>query len=49
MLIVVTDAYETQSVGGCAGAPPDLEVVEQGLQILSNFLNSQLWGDRFVN
>lgn len=48
MLIVVTDAYETQSVlmdlPKSAEAPPDLEVVERELQILSNFLNSQLRG-----
>ena len=48
MLIVVTDAYETQSVlmdlPKSAEAPPDPEVVERELQILSNFLNSQLRG-----
>lgn len=48
MLIVVTDAYETQSVlmdlPKSTEDPPDLEVVERELQILSNFLNSQLRG-----
>lgn len=48
MLIVVTDAYETQSVlmelPKSAEAPPEPEVVERELQILSNFLNSQLRG-----
>lgn len=49
MLIVVTDAYETQSallelpqVGD--ETPPESEVLERELQILSNFLNSQLRG-----
>ncbi len=49
MLIVVTDAYETQSaLMELPKAPdevqPDSEVVERELQILSNFLNSQLRG-----
>ena len=48
MLIVVTDAYETQStlmeLPKSAEAPPAPEVVERELQILSNFLNSQLRG-----
>ena len=49
MLIVVTDAYETQS--SLMELPtlaeetlPEPEVVERELQILSNFLNSQLRG-----
>lgn len=49
MLIVVTDAYETQSA--LMDLPkseeetlPDPEVIERELQILSNFLNSQLRG-----
>lgn len=49
MLVVVTDSYETQSVlmelsAAPDSEPPDLEVVERELQILSNFLNSQLRG-----
>ena len=48
MLIVVTDAYETQSalmeLPLAADAPPDAELVERELQIVSNFLNSQLRG-----
>lgn len=49
MLIVVTDAYETQSALmelplADDEAPPNSEVVERELQILSNFLNSQLRG-----
>ena len=49
MLIVVTDAYETQSalmeLPKSTEAPPrDPEVVERELQIISNFLNSQLRG-----
>lgn len=49
MLIVVTDAYETQSALmelplGADEAPPDSELIERELQILSNFLNSQLRG-----
>lgn len=49
MLIFVTDSYETQSalmdlptLG--KDAPLDTELLEQELQILSNFLNSQLRG-----
>jgi heat-inducible transcriptional repressor len=48
MLIVVTDAYETQSV--LMELPPPLpaehdpELVEQELQVLSNFLNHHLRG-----
>lgn len=48
MLIVVTDAYETQSI--LLDLPPsdhdipDLESAERELMILSNFLNSQLRG-----
>lgn len=46
MLIVVTDAYETQSV--VMELPPeeetDTEILEQELQILSNFLNRHLRG-----
>ena len=49
MLIVVTDAYETQSA--LMDLPksgdetlPEPEVVDRELQILSNFLNSQLRG-----
>ncbi|MBD2123903.1 heat-inducible transcriptional repressor HrcA [Trichocoleus sp. FACHB-262] len=54
MLIVVTDAYETQSVlmelpqadsaQNQVGALADPELVERELQILSNFLNHQLRG-----
>ena len=49
MLIVVTDAYETQSAWmelpkSGDETPPDPEVVDRELQILSNFLNSQLRG-----
>ena len=49
MLIVVTDAYETQSVlmelpKSVDQTPRDSEVVERELQILSNFLNSKLRG-----
>lgn len=49
MLIVVTDTYETQSVllelpSSAEETPPQAEVVERELQILSNFLNSQLQG-----
>lgn len=48
MLVVVTDAYETQSVllelpqSEEDATPRDAEIVERELQILSNFLNSQL-------
>jgi len=49
MLIVVTDAYETQSVvmgmpQSAAEEPLDSSIVERELQILSNFLNSKLRG-----
>ncbi|WP_250124708.1 heat-inducible transcriptional repressor HrcA [Chroococcidiopsis sp. CCMEE 29] len=49
MTIIVTDAYETQSAlmelpKFADETPPDPEVVERELQILSNFLNSQLRG-----
>lgn len=55
MLIVVTDSYETQSVlmqlpqpqnGETSETfgPEDAEIVDRELQILSNFLNSQLRG-----
>lgn len=49
MLIVVTDNYETQSTllelpKSANDAPADPEVLERELQILSNFLNSQLQG-----
>jgi len=49
MTIIVTDAYETQSAlmelpKSADETPPDPEVVERELQILSNFLNSQLRG-----
>ena len=48
MLIVVTDTYETQSalleLSDSAESTPEPEVVERELQILSNFLNSQLRG-----
>lgn len=48
MLIVVTDAYETRSalidLPNADQTPLDSEVVERELQILSNFLNSQLRG-----
>lgn len=42
MLIVVTDAYETQSVLMELPQSNDQSVVERELQILSNFLNSKL-------
>ncbi len=47
MLIVVTDTYETQSAlmelpKSVDETAPDPEAVERELQILSNFLNSQL-------
>jgi heat-inducible transcriptional repressor len=49
MLIVVTDAYETQSVlvklpQEAEGKQQDAEIVDRELQILSNFLNSKLRG-----
>ncbi len=49
MLIVVTDSYETRSAlmqlpKVDDETPPEPEVVERELQILSNFLNSQLRG-----
>ncbi|MFP4652697.1 MAG: heat-inducible transcriptional repressor HrcA [Phormidium sp.] len=51
MLIVVTDAYQTQSMlmsgpSSGEGTEEDLdpEILERELQILSNFLNSQLRG-----
>ncbi len=50
MLIVVTDAYETQSVlmqlpqAKIGDTQPDTEIIERELQILSNFLNSNLRG-----
>ena len=49
MLIIVTDTYETQSVllelpKSGEETPSEPEVVERELQILSNFLNSQLRG-----
>jgi heat-inducible transcriptional repressor len=48
MLVMVTDNYETQSVLLELPPPeagdPDAEVVERELQILSNFLNSELRG-----
>ncbi|MGL5063072.1 MAG: heat-inducible transcriptional repressor HrcA [Microcoleus sp.] len=49
MLIVVTDAYETQSVlvqlpEEAEGKQQNAEIVDRELQILSNFLNSQLRG-----
>lgn len=49
MLIVVTDAYETQSLlmelpHSADEAQLDESIVEQQLQILSNFLNSKLRG-----
>lgn len=50
MLIVVTDAYETQSVlvqlpiDETEGKKQDVEIVDRELQILSNFLNSKLRG-----
>lgn len=54
MLIVVTDAYETQSVlmdlpqvdaaQNPVGTQPDPELLERELQILSNFLNHHLRG-----
>lgn len=48
MLIVVTDSYETQSVlmelpkPESDATPRDADIVERELQILSNFLNTQL-------
>lgn len=52
MLIVVTDAYETQSASIALpqspdNAPLDPELVERELQILSNFLNHHLKGRAF--
>ncbi|XZO03061.1 MAG: heat-inducible transcriptional repressor HrcA [Microcoleus sp.] len=52
MLIVVTDAYETQSVlvqlpQDTEGKKLDVEIVDRELQILSNFLNSKLRGRSF--
>jgi heat-inducible transcriptional repressor len=49
MLICVTDSYETQSnlidLPRAEGEPePDAELLEQELQLLSNFLNSHLRG-----
>lgn len=48
MLIVVTDSYETQSVlmelPKTENPSPDAEVIDRELQILSNFLNSQIRG-----
>ncbi|MBD2184627.1 heat-inducible transcriptional repressor HrcA [Planktothrix sp. FACHB-1355] len=49
MLIVVMDNYETQSVLMELPIPidvpkPDAEIIDRELQILSNFLNSQLRG-----
>jgi heat-inducible transcriptional repressor len=49
MLICVTDSYETQStlieLSRAEGEPePDAELLEQELQLLSNFLNSHLRG-----
>ena len=48
MLIVVTDGYQTQSVlmelPHSENAEVESEIVEQELQILSNFLNSKLRG-----
>ncbi len=53
MLIVVTDSYETQSVlmelpKESYSGTLDLEMVDRELQILSNFLNSQLRGRSLV-
>ncbi|WP_341730853.1 heat-inducible transcriptional repressor HrcA [Microcoleus sp. EPA2] len=52
MLIVVTDAYETQSVlvqlpQDTEDKKQDVEIVDRELQILSNFLNSKLRGRSF--
>ncbi|MFB2897930.1 heat-inducible transcriptional repressor HrcA [Aerosakkonemataceae cyanobacterium BLCC-F50] len=48
MLIVVTDSYETQSVlmelPQTENYPTDAEAIDRELQILSNFLNSQIRG-----
>jgi len=48
MLIVVTDSYETQSMlmelPQTENSQPDAEVIDRELQILSNFLNSQIRG-----
>ena len=49
MLIVVTDGYETHSIlmdlpSTSEENRPDVEVVDRELQIVSNFLNSQLRG-----
>ncbi len=49
MLIVVTDGYETHSTlmdlpSPSEGNKPETEVVDRELQIVSNFLNSQLRG-----
>jgi heat-inducible transcriptional repressor len=54
MLIVVTDAYETQSTlmelpQAEAGETLEPELLEQELQILSNFLNSQFRGQTIAD
>ena len=53
MSIVVTDTYETQSSWMELPVPvdeeePDPEIIERELQILSNFLNSQLRGQKLT-
>jgi len=52
MLIVVTDGYETHStlmdLPSLSENRPDVEVIDRELQIVSNFLNSQLRGKSFM-
>ncbi len=53
MLIVVTDSYETHSAiinipPAIAVAEIDVEVIDRELQIVSNFLNSQLRGQSLL-
>lgn len=53
MLIVVTDGYETHSIlmdlpSVPEGNQPDVELIDRELQIVSNFLNSQLRGKSLI-
>lgn len=53
MLIVVTDGYETHSIlidlpTASEGNQPDAELIDRELQIVSNFLNSQLKGKNLM-
>ncbi|MGD1872622.1 MAG: heat-inducible transcriptional repressor HrcA [Mastigocoleus sp.] len=54
MLIVVTDDYETHSkvmnlLPSSEISPPDSEVIDRELQIVSNFLNTHLRGKNLVD